>query len=291
MRPSKPVCCSRAPGGRLCGPVPLLMLAPSALAHKHPSPSGRCTSNINVAPAQITAGDSVVVFGRLRCHRRRDARRQDREAARAMSPARPASALVQTHETETLGFYELTVTDVQIQQRLYVSEPRRGERSPSVSAFARTSRLQGPPEGTQLLTGGAHKVTFTGTVSPADVGALVVLQRQNALTGNEWHRIDFGFVQSGGSFSIMHTFRVPGDANLRVIVRSQRRNSPSPSTVLSYEISQAQNPKLTISASPDPIPYGQSVTISGTDAAGAGQRVTLLAHTASQGELCSGRRK
>ena len=39
-----------------------------------------------------------------------------------------------------------------------------------------------------------------------------------------------------------HTFVVPGDANIRVLVRSQRRNAPSPSNVLTYEISQAQNP-------------------------------------------------
>ncbi len=142
--------------------------------------------------------------------------------------------------------------------------------------------MEGPPEGTQLLTGSANRVTFSGTVNPADVGARVVLQRQNALTGNEWHRIDIGTVQSGGGFSIAHTFRVPGDANLRVLVRSQGRNVASPSNVLSYEISQAQNTQLTIDASADPIPYGESVTISGTDSAGAGQPVTLLAHTARQ---------
>ena len=38
-------------------------------AGKHRSPNGRCAVNINVAPSQITEGDSVVVFGRLRCRR------------------------------------------------------------------------------------------------------------------------------------------------------------------------------------------------------------------------------
>src|SRR5271157_1420277 len=51
----------------------LLALVPagaSALgraAAKHPSPNGRCEVNINVAPRQIDAGDSLVVFGRLHC--------------------------------------------------------------------------------------------------------------------------------------------------------------------------------------------------------------------------------
>jgi hypothetical protein len=126
-------------------------------------------------------------------------------------------------------------------------------------------------------------VTFTGTVIPADAGARVILQRQNAVTGNEWRRIDSGRVTTGGTFSITHTFVVPGDANIRVLVRSQGRNIPSSSNVLTYEISQAQNPQLTIQASADPISYGQSLTISGTVAgAGPGKPVTLLAHTANQ---------
>ena len=92
----------------------------------------------------------------------------------------------------------------------------------------------------------------------------MILQRQNAATGNDWHRIDLGHVlHRTGSYSITHTFVVPGDANIRVLVRSRRRNIPSPSNVLTYEISQAQNPNLTIQASADPISYGQSVTIIG----------------------------
>jgi hypothetical protein len=111
----------------------------------------------------------------------------------------------------------------------------------------------------------------------------VVLQRQNALTGNEWHRIDRGVVAPGGTFSITHTFVVPGDANIRVLVRSQGRNIPSPSNVLTYEISQAENPALTINASADPISFGQAVTISGTLEGGVHAPVTLLAHTDRQG--------
>jgi hypothetical protein len=142
--------------------------------------------------------------------------------------------------------------------------------------------LSGPPEGTQILTGRVDAVTFSGTVDPADVGARVVLQRQSALTGDEWREIGLGRVQAGGAFTIVHAFKVPGDANIRVLVRSQGRNVPSPSNVLTYDISQAENPELTIAASADPIVFGQSVTISGTLAGGAGKPVTLLAHTANQ---------
>ena len=52
--------------------------------------------------------------------------------------------------------------------------------------------------------------------------------------------------------------------------------------MLTYEISQAQNPSLTIAASVDPISYGQSVTISGIVAQASKQPVTLEARTARQ---------
>jgi hypothetical protein len=141
--------------------------------------------------------------------------------------------------------------------------------------------FEGPPEGTQILTGVANKVTFTGRVTPADIGARVILQRQN--TDSEWHRIGLGVVEAGGGYSIPHTFLVPGDPDLRVMVLSQGRNVPETSSPLSYDISQAQNTELTIEANPDPIPYGQSVVLGGTLAGvTASQPVTLLARAVHQ---------
>jgi hypothetical protein len=142
--------------------------------------------------------------------------------------------------------------------------------------------LSGPPEGTQIETGGPNKQTFSGTVNPTDAGARVILQRQNAVTGNEWHRIGIGSVQAGGTYTITHTFRVPGDASIRVLVRSDGLNIPSPSNELEYNISQAQNPSLTISSSADPIMYGQSLSISGVLAGGVNYPVTLEARTVHQ---------
>jgi hypothetical protein len=258
-----------------------LALAPTgAAARKHPSPSGRCGVNLNVAPRQITAGDSIVAFGRLRCTRRVSAAGQTVQLFEH-SAGTPGYTLVQSTTTDARGFYELTQAGVQSDSSFYVRShgAQSGRRHVRVAAQV---TLSGPPEGTQLLTGRPNQVTFTGTVSPADVGARVILQRQNALTGNEWRRIDRGTVGPGGSFTIVHTFIVPGDANLRVIVRSHGVNIPSPSNVLTYEISQAQNPQLTINASSDPISFGQSVTISGVATGMASQPVTLLARTVRQ---------
>lgn len=257
-----------------------LMVPAAASAHRHPSPSGHCHISLNVAPREITAGDPVVAFGRLLCTRPIDAAGETVQLYEH-SFGTPGYTLVQSASTGSLGFYELTQTGVDTNSSFYVRSHRTQSGRRRVRVAAQVT-LSGPPEGTQLLTGSPNAVTFTGTVTPADAGARVILQRQNALTGNEWRRIGYGMVGAEGAFSIVHTFIVPGDANLRVLIRSRATNIPSPSNVLTYEISQAQNPHLTINASSDPIVYGQSVTISGVATGLASTPVTLFERTASQ---------
>jgi hypothetical protein len=256
----------------------LLGLVPaSALAHKHPSRGGRCGVSINVVPRQIVAGEPVVIFGRLRCANQANAAGREVRLFHHLIGQGAGFSYVQSATTDPAGFYVITPADG-------VVETNRSWYARALSARSATKRirvaaavtLSGPTEG-QLLTGYPNRVTFTGAVSPADVGARVILQRQNATTGSDWRHIGSGFVTSSGAFTIVHTFVVPGDANVRVLVRSQRRNIPSSSNVLGYVISQAENPQLTIQASADPITFGESVTISGKLQGGADQPVTLLA--------------
>jgi hypothetical protein len=273
-------------GPAMIAATSLLALAPAAAsAHKHPSPRGRCAINIRVAERQITAGEQVEVKGRLKC----------------LPPATAGGQAVTLYEhiagtagyvpaqsttTDASGFYKLTPPALNANTSFYV----RSHGAQSAHKQARVAvqvTLTGPPEGTQITTGAPNQQTFSGTVTPADVGARVILQRQNAVSGDEWHRIGIGQVLAGGStggeYTITHTFRVPGDASIRVLVRSDRINSPSASTPLEYEISQAQNPSLTIASSADPISYGASTTISGVLAGvTTPQTVTLLARTVHQ---------
>jgi hypothetical protein len=255
--------------------------AVATTARKHPSPNGRCQVNINAQPRQVTAGDSVVVFGRLRCRGGSASVAGQTVTLLERTSGSGGFGAVQTTATAAQGFYELTVSELSANSSFYVRAHGAASGRRAIAVAAQVT-LAGPPTGTQILTGRAHRVTFTGTVSPTDGGARVILQRQNAVTGNEWHRIDRGYVSAAGTFSITHTFVNPGDANLRVLVRSGRRNAPAFSTTLNYEVSQAENPNLTIDASTDPISYEQSVTISGTVSGASKQPVTLLAHTARQ---------
>jgi hypothetical protein len=258
------------------------LLAVGASAFRHPSPGGRCRVSMQVVPRRITAGEPVVIFGQLRCRGRASAAGQ---VVRLFHHIHGVGGFtfVQSTTTDAQGFYQFQGADGVVEtDRIWHVRAHGAESVNRGIKVAAQVTLSGPPEGTQILTGAANKVTFTGTVNPADVGARVILQRQNALTGNEWHRIQGGTVETGGTFTIVHTFKVPGDADIRVLVLSQGRNLPSPSNVLSYEISQEENPELTITASADPIVFGQSVTISGTLAGGTDKPVTLLAHTVHQ---------
>jgi hypothetical protein len=258
------------------------LFASGATARKHRSFGGRCAVSIHVAPHRIAAGDPVVVFGRLRCVHPAEESGQTVKLYHHLVGL-PGFTYVQSTTADSAGFYELSRADgvVETNRAWYVRS--HGAQSSVVHIdVAAQATLSGPPESQQLLTGFANRVTFTGTVSPADVGARVILQRQNATTGTRWHRIDSGVVGPDGAFTIVHTFIVPGDANIRVLVRSQGRNIPSPSDVLAYVISQAQNPALTIAASADPIVFGGSVVISGKLEGGASQPVTLMARTARE---------
>jgi hypothetical protein len=257
--------------------ISLLVLVPSsAFARKHPGPNGRCAINVNVAPREIVAGEPVIVFGRLRCANQANAASQEVKLFHHLLGS-PGFSFVQSTTTDANGFYEIANADgvVETNRSWYVRSHGARSATKRIRVAAQVT-LSGPTAG-QLLTGFVNRVTFTGTVSPADVGARVILQRQNATTGSDWHHIDSSVVDAAGNFTIVHTFVVPGDANIRVLVRSQRRNIPSESNVLAYSISQAQNPELTIQASADPIVFGEAVTISGKLASGASQPVTLLA--------------
>jgi hypothetical protein len=261
----------------------LLALAPAtALAHKHPSPLGRCRINIeSLSPNPITAGEATEISGRLTCGRATIAGQTVQLYAHVAGTA--GFVPVQSTTAEASGAYKFSTATENTNVSFYVRSlgAQSGRRRLRVAAQV---TLTGPPEGTQIETGAPNRETFSGTVTPGtDVGARVILQRQNAINGEEWHRIGVGQVMAGGTYSITHIFRVPGDASIRVLVRSDGLNIPSASTPLDYEISQTQNPNLTISSSADPITYGQSVTISGVVAgATAGHPVTLLARTVHQ---------
>ncbi len=268
----------------------LLALVPAgAAAHSHRRaslkqgvPAGSCKVLFAAAPRLITAGESALSYGQEIC----------RTGSAANQPVtiyeRPAGApgfsILGTTTTNEEGRFQLPTGALARNTLLYaaIGNARSRQREEKVAALV---TLAGPPETKTLFagirTGRRHAVTFEGTVSSEDAGATVVLQRENSVRGNEWHRVSPPALVNGeGKFSITKAFVVPGASSIRAVVRSNGRNVASPSNVLSYVITQAQNPSLTIESSQDPLAFGGTAVIGGTVAGEPNTAVTLLARQA-----------
>jgi hypothetical protein len=250
------------------------------LRHRNGILGANCRISLNVAPRLVTSGETVLAFGQATC--------PPNEAGQTVTLFQRVAgssgfAVAGTTTTDTHGAYQMTTAAETTNSQFYAAIGASLSRHRSLKVAAQVT-LAGPPESKSLFeglkTGRRNAVTFTGTVSPDDAGALVVLQRQNAIRGNEWHRIGHTIVAADGTYALTKAFTAPGASSVRVMVKSGKRNVSSPSNVLSYQISQAQNPSLTILSATDPIPYGGSTVISGTVAGAPNTMVTLTGHAA-----------
>lgn len=269
----------------------ILALAPAGAAaahnHRHNAqthgvPSGGCKVTLKVAPRLLTAGEAALAYGLGTCGK---APAAEQTVTVYDHPAgTPGFAVLGTTTTNKEGLYQLPTGALTSNTGFYAAIGAARSAARNVRVAAQVT-LTGPPENKTLFsgikTGRRNAVTFSGTVSPADGGALVVLQRENAVKGNEWHQIGRPvLVDSSGNFSITHAFAVPGASSIRVTVRSNHRNIASSSNVLSYVISQAQNPSLTIESATDPLAFGGSTVIGGNVAGEPNTTLTLLGRVA-----------
>ena len=271
----------------------LALIPLSAAALPHPKPqiegggpsSSKCHIGLLAEPHAVTSGDEAVdLFGQLGC------RGGLSLASRTVTIyERPAGTMMfkalGNATTEAGGFYALPLASLTVNTTFEarIGALHSGTRTVKVSPQV---TLAGPADGADLRTGPHNRVTFTGTITPADVGATLSLQRENATSSEEWHVIQHGVITPGDcgalscTYSITHQFAVPGDANIRVVVHPPRDTFTIRgfSNTLSYEISQAQNPRLTIHSSTDPVSFGAPITITGILAGGADKPVMLLGH-------------
>jgi hypothetical protein len=251
----------------------MLLTSAAALAlGRHEHREGKrfaegCRLSLEVAPRPAYAGESVTAWGDLTG---KDCTVEKQPVTLyERSVTSPTYTKVGEGTTGKGGSFLLSnVTTVSTDTVFYMSTGTVSS-APRVIKVLALVKLTGPPEGVLYTIEPhphRHRVAevFTGEVSPADKGARVILQRQDALKGNEWHRIGPpGVVEEDGKFTIEHNFVVAGPANIRVLIRDPKVNVPSASNVLTYEITQAQNPNLLIESLADPISYGQSTTIHG----------------------------
>ncbi len=275
----------------------LLGAAEGAWARRAGSRGGRagggCLLSIEAPRATITAGEPVTLFGSLECGGLAQTAAQ---AVTVYERARGSGAwsVAGTALTEADGGYQLTIAAAQQNGAFYaVADGARSARRRITVAPLVT--LASPPAGARLIAGpadhlpsvaydeSADRVTFRGTMTPSNPGAVAVLQRERTGAAEEWVPIGRGRVRADGSYALAHNFRVPGEAEIRVLVRSRRaagpRYAPAASSATTYLIAQAQNPLLTINVSADPVSYGQPITIGGVLAGASRQPLTLRTGT------------
>ena len=279
MRSTKLACAAAAA-------VALTALASAGAAaagphHKRPHP-GNCHVTMVAEPRLVTDGETAQLFGQLLCPNGAVTTGQA-VTVFEHSVGSPGFQVLGTPTTGAGGFYSIVTPSLSNDSIFYarVGGARSGSKPIRVAPLV---TVKGPAESTQLRTGKHNVVTFTGTITPADQGATLVLQREQSTSFEEWHAIQFGAVGAGGAYSITHKFVIPGDANIRVVVRRHNRASfRGVSNTLSYVISQAENPNLTLESTQDPIPFGQTITLSGVVKAGANRQLTLLARKRTPG--------
>lgn len=279
----------------------LALLPAGALAAKGPRHAakrqtihnGSCRLRFQVAPRFVQAGEAAVASGTVLCSPQTTVSGQT-VTVFERSAGSGAQSVAGTTTTDPSGNFKVPTPPLSTNSTFYATVGAAHSSHRSVKVIPKLT-VNGPPDGAQLFTGpgpiktnaGAHNpllnvVRFSGTVSTTDAGAEVVLQRENTVGNEEWRRIARGVVDHEGNYVIVHRFAVPGDANIRVVVRPTAMNAIAASESLSYEISQSQKLGLSIESSADPLLYNSPVTISGTTASGPGTTVTLLSRTRAQ---------
>ncbi len=232
-------------------------------------PSAGSHLTIHAQPNPDVTGSPVIIFGQLR---------GANDAHQTITLwHRLARQLVftpiQQVTTDANGFYDIPRAEgvVDTNREWFVSANGHRSRVVRERVYAEVT-LNGPAT---ALTN--HLVVFTGTVTPNHAFQRVQLQQRVGDAGDDWSNIRgaTGVIGPGSGYTILWRFRTPGARTLRVVLRADRRNIRSTSAPLDIAIQQAQNPKLTLTASANPIDIGSSVTLSGTLAGPAAGNVTV----------------
>jgi len=228
-------------------------------------------------PSELTAEEAVVLKGQLTCAEAGEAAGQQVQIFERTAGT-PGFVQAGTVLTEADGSFTATLAPVEQNSSFYA----RLGRSRSAHVATRVTplvTLAGPARGAVFQAthhGRAQTpITFSGTVSPDDAGAVVVLQRERPLGSGRWRRVATTQVAENGGFAFAHAFHAAGPLVLRAFLHRHAHRLAAASETLSYEVAEPQNPALTISASPWSVAYGETVTISGALAGPAGSTVTL----------------
>jgi hypothetical protein len=223
-----------------------------------------CTVTLDATPSLVTTEAPLSLSGTLSCPEGSSAAGQTVTLFQML--ARSGSFYeAATTTTEADGTYQFTPTSLAVNSGFYASADGAQSQTARVKVSPHVT-IATPLAGTQLLVGSgratraaansdsANAVTFTGILTPANVGTRVALQRE---TGDgAWARIGGGEVNAQGEYSIPHTFYRTGRANIRVIVHGHGLTMTTVSAPVTYQIVRRHNRQITIQPSAEP-PAGE----------------------------------
>ena len=211
-----------------------------------PGPVGVCTITLVVPAGQAPGGEGVALSGSLSC----SGAGEDGEQSVSIychAAGTPGFSVCGSATTDAEGAFQVTTEPLTANSTLYASA--LGARSARARVeLAPLVTISGPPSGSDLLIVGhnadassiaTNTVTFTGTVSPG-AHTRIALQREREGKPGAWRTIAFGETGPEGEYSITHTFRLAGDATVRVVARGHG-HSPSASEPLSFVITRQQH--------------------------------------------------
>jgi hypothetical protein len=211
---------------------------------------------INSTPNPIVSGQGVLIYGQLKGS---PVAGQPIVLYHRVGVQRHFTVIGHT-TTDSFGFYKFTREEgiVTTNRSWFVRGPNS---SHSRTVHERVSALVSiAADKTAADT--RQPITFSGSVSPSHAFQRVLLQAQTGPSDN-WHTLKAGRLDAGSHYSIAYRWAVPGDRDVRVVLRGDPRNTRSESDAVTVTIQQAQVADFTINTSQPIIPIGSIVTISG----------------------------
>jgi hypothetical protein len=212
---------------------------------------------IGVTPNPVSAGDAVIVYGRLLGP---NSGQEPIRLYHHVIGSGQGYTYVTTTFTNSSGYYEFLGPDglVYSNRNYFVRGP---DGSHSRTFHERVSALVSITPST-ASTDTNHAIVFSGHVIPNRRFEQVFLQQEIG-TGDDWRTLRSTTLDPGSNYFVAYRWRRPGVHDVRVVFRGDARNARGTSDVVTVNIEQAQIPGFTINSSDPIVPSGGSVTIRG----------------------------
>jgi hypothetical protein len=218
---------------------------------------------------RVTAGEAVTISGKLTCATVEAASGQEVTIyEHEAGTSSPTPALVGTATTSADGSYEFHSAALTVRSAFVVRSASAAHAARAVVLVFAQITLQSPAaSGAVLAIAGGHasgasdRLRFSGAVKPASADRMIELKVREA--GGDWRAVAFARTDAEGDYTLYHHFRYAGEVSVIAVAHGGHEQATR-SAALTYTITQAQNPALTIQATAlSPAPTTTTTTTGG----------------------------